>query len=82
MADTTRPRRIVEEFSEGFNRRDGGAASRPFASNCLNHGRVAGPEGLRAVLEDIYVRFPDVALTTANGLRSAALIAARIAAWA
>jgi predicted ester cyclase len=54
---------VVEEFIEAFNRHDADAASRPFAPDCLNHGRVAGPEGLSAVLGDIYARFPDVVLT-------------------
>jgi predicted ester cyclase len=63
MVEATRNRRVVEEFVEAFNRHDREAASLPFARDCLNHGRVAGPEGLRAVLDDIFTRFPDIELT-------------------
>jgi predicted ester cyclase len=57
------PREVVEEFIAAFNRGDADGAVRPFADDCLNHGRVAGPEGLRAVLNDIWTRFPDIKLT-------------------
>lgn len=63
MADNAAHRRLVEEFVDAFNRHDPVAACRPFAADCLNHGRVAGPAGLQAVLNDIYTRFPDVTLT-------------------
>jgi predicted ester cyclase len=61
--EPTTSRELVEEFVTAFNRGDADGAIRPFAENCLNHGRVAGPEGLRAVLNDIWTRFPDVKLT-------------------
>jgi steroid delta-isomerase-like uncharacterized protein len=63
MVEATRKRKVVEQFIEAFNSHDAEAASQPFARDCLNHGRVAGPEGLRAVLGDIYTRFPDIELT-------------------
>ncbi len=50
---------VVRGFYEGFNRGDLDAALAQVAPQLVNHGRPAGKDGLRGVLEDILGRFPD-----------------------
>lgn len=56
-------RRAIEDFVGRFNRHDVDGVVASYAPDALNFGRVAGREGIRAVTEDIYTRFPDIQLT-------------------
>jgi steroid delta-isomerase-like uncharacterized protein len=61
-------RRRIEEFVAVFNRGDMESAAAFFAADALNNGRSVGRAEIRAVLDDIQTRFPDVALTILNAV--------------
>ena len=56
-------RRIAEQFNEAFNRGDLDAAASCFAEDCQNHGRKVGRAGVRTVLGEIKINFPDARLS-------------------
>jgi predicted ester cyclase len=61
-------RRIAEQFHEAFNRSDLDAAASCFVEDCQNHGRKVGRAGVRRVLGEIKINFPDARLTTLNSV--------------
>lgn len=56
-------RLLIERWVERFNAGDIDATLQFFAEDGENFGRKVGREGVRAVLIDIYTRFPDAKLT-------------------
>jgi predicted ester cyclase len=67
--DTTEGnRRIAEQCHDAFNRGDLDAAASCFAEDCRNHGRQVGRAGVRKVLGEIKVNFPDARLTILNSV--------------
>jgi steroid delta-isomerase-like uncharacterized protein len=61
-------RRRIEEWIGLFNRGDMASAAAFFAEDSLNNGRRVGRVDIRAVLNDIQTRFPDVKLTILNSV--------------
>ena len=57
--EVDRNREAIRQHHERLNRGDTNAAVLDYADDAKNHGRPAGREGLRLVLEDIYTTFPD-----------------------
>jgi steroid delta-isomerase-like uncharacterized protein len=55
-------RQLIEEWIERFNSGDIERVIELFAEGGSNFGRRVGRAGVRAVLEDIYTRFPDAKL--------------------
>jgi predicted ester cyclase len=66
ISDTNR--RLAEQFNDAFNRGDLDAAANCFAETCQNHGRQVGRAGVRKVLGEIKINFPDAKLTTLNSV--------------
>jgi len=66
--DRDQSARIAEQFNEAFNRGDLDAAASCFAEDCQNHGRKVGRAGVRTVLAEIKINFPDARLTTLNSV--------------
>jgi steroid delta-isomerase-like uncharacterized protein len=62
MAAAEQNRRVIERWVDSFNRGDIDVVVAMFAENGRNFGRAVGRDGVRAVLVDIYTRFPDVKL--------------------
>lgn len=60
---TTRNRQIIERWVELFNRGDIDGVIGLFAEDGQNFGRSVGRDGIRAVVADIFTRFPDAKLT-------------------
>jgi predicted ester cyclase len=61
-------RDVVEQFHEAFNHGDLDAAASFFAEDCRNHGRQIGRTGVRKVLGEIKINFPDARLTVLNSV--------------
>jgi steroid delta-isomerase-like uncharacterized protein len=62
MSMSEHNREVIERWVEAFNRGDLEAVVALFAEDGKNFGRAVGKDGVRAVLLDIYTRFPDVKL--------------------
>jgi predicted ester cyclase len=63
MTTADASRRTIEEFVARFNRHDVEGVVASYAPDAFNFGRKAGRDGIRAVTEDIYTRFPDIRFT-------------------
>jgi len=61
-------RHIAETFHGAFNRGDLDAAASCFAEDCWNHGRQVGRAGVRKVLGEIKINFPDARVTILNSV--------------
>ena len=58
----------LEQFHDALNRGDLDVAASYFAEDCQNHGRRLGRAGVRTVLGEIKINFPDARLTTLNSV--------------
>jgi len=70
-------RRIAEQFNDAFNRGDLDGAANCFSEECQNHGKKVGRAGVRAVLGEIKINFPDAKLTTLNSVVEGEWVVAR-----
>jgi predicted ester cyclase len=77
MTTANPAQRAIEEFIARFNRHDIDGVVDSYAPDALNFGRVAGRDGIRAVTEDIFTRFPDVQLTVQQWLLDGDWVAIR-----
>ena len=62
MVTPEQNRLVIERWVESFNRGDVDRVVEMFAEDGRNFGRSVGRDGVRAVLMDIYTRFPDAKL--------------------
>ena len=62
MTEPQANRQLIERWVERFNVGDIDGLLAMFTEDANNFGRQVGREGLRAVLVDIYTRFPDARL--------------------
>jgi steroid delta-isomerase-like uncharacterized protein len=62
MSKADANRRVIEDWVERFNRGDVDGVVAVFAEDGENFGMRVGRAGVRAVVDDIYTRFPDVKL--------------------
>lgn len=70
-------RLLIERWVERFNAGDIDGTLQSFAEDGENFGRKVGREGVRAVLIDIYTRFPDAKLTVHDWLADGDWVAFR-----
>ena len=80
MNNTESNRRIAEQFNEAFNPGDLEAAASCFTEDCQNHGRKVGRAGVRTVLGEIKINFPDARLTTLNSVAEGEWVVVRVRA--